>query len=317
MRAIATLLSFLVINLLLTRFNKPPEFDHPTPSYSRLPQRTDVTFLGSSVIATPIHFLEREISSSSPNVCPFEVRYVESQLSNLEGKKSSVWSLAVPGQMLDESSLVFSQMLEAGKSPCYLILGIAPVALLESTKTSVLTQSNSSGTQGGIHSILNRFKGDIRSLALLYTERRETQGTLIKELARLYDQIGLTEPECMRWQRGLNDYVGRYANCQLSQRKFDQLEQIAKRCQQNSTQLIIVSAPLHKDNRALMKFSYESYSKRLQNVAYGCKILDLGEKDDFQYQDYFDPAHLNAQGGKKMLKMILTQIHPKTELAIQ
>jgi len=315
MRVVAAFLTFLVVNLLTTLFYKPSASDQPLPRFSRLPLQTDILFLGSSVIAIPIHLLEQETGSPPQDGIPVEVRYVESQLSRTKSQKSSVWSLAAPGQMFDESFSVFSHMLETGKSPNYLVLCIAPVALLESTKTETGFASASSQTQSRTHSILHRVKNELHSLVMLYSERRQAQKTAIRELGRIYDELGLTEPQNMRWQRSVNEYVGRYLNCQLSQRKFDLLQQIAKSCQQNSTHLIIVSTPLHKDNRALMQFPYEAYSSKLRSVAFGCEILDLGEEEAFSYQDYYDSAHLNARGGKKLLNMILAQVNSKIEFA--
>ena len=77
--------------------------------------------------------------------------------------------------------------------------------------------------------------------------------------------------------------------------------------------LIILNMPLTKENRDMMPAgSYEQYQALLSNEAhkYGFLYLDLNQNPTFNKLDFYDTAHMNSAGGKKLLDILASTINP-------
>jgi hypothetical protein len=85
------------------------------------------------------------------------------------------------------------------------------------------------------------------------------------------------------------------------------LRKLVDLCNQGHIQLIIVNMPLTKENVAIMPNGcYEHYLAVAQSIAKagGVKFLDLNADQNFLHGDFYDTAHMNSAGGKKLLDIL-------------
>lgn len=85
---------------------------------------------------------------------------------------------------------------------------------------------------------------------------------------------------------------------------FDKLVNL---CKQEKISLIVLNMPLTPENVAIMpKGSYERYLAYVQQTtsAAGFRFLDLNCYPRFDHGDFYDTAHMNSRGGKKLLDIL-------------
>ncbi len=109
------------------------------------------------------------------------------------------------------------------------------------------------------------------------------------------------------------DYIRRYGthngNQYLSmfniQKQF--FTKLVALCKLEKIKLIILNMPLTKENMTLMPAgSYERYISLLNVEAkqYGFPLIDLNKNPQFIRSDFYDTAHMNSTGGKKLLDIL-------------
>lgn len=106
-----------------------------------------------------------------------------------------------------------------------------------------------------------------------------------------------------------NEYKKRYRSpnergCAVQSFFFDKLLQLAN---QTGIKVLIVNMPLTDVNHKLMPpGSYEHYLALLkdESARYNCTFVNLDDGHSFQRKDYYDTAHMNADGGKVLLHML-------------
>lgn len=97
------------------------------------------------------------------------------------------------------------------------------------------------------------------------------------------------------------------ANETMFQIQITFLNKIVDFCRRQNIQLIILNMPLTKENLALMPVgSYERYRTKISQTALeaGCPYVDLNNEKVFAHSDFYDTAHMNSKGGKKLLDII-------------
>jgi len=85
------------------------------------------------------------------------------------------------------------------------------------------------------------------------------------------------------------------------------LTKLVDLCKQEKIELIILNMPLTKGNVAIMpNGSYEHYLNTIQQISKGnsCVFMDLNGDPRFVDHDFYDSAHMNSAGGKKMLDVL-------------
>jgi hypothetical protein len=96
---------------------------------------------------------------------------------------------------------------------------------------------------------------------------------------------------------------------------YDKLLQLAN---QNNIKVLIVNMPLTASNHNLMpRGSYEKYLAFLQakSARYHCTFVNLDDGHTFEKSNYYDTAHMNSSGGKKLIDMLACELTEQTELA--
>lgn len=119
-----------------------------------------------------------------------------------------------------------------------------------------------------------------------------------------------------RIKKQLEQYKAHYlpANQVKMTRNKEMLEKMALLCKQNGVTLCLVKMPISKENRELVAADIaRGYDENLDFVAqeFGCKLIDL--REGFEQSDFMDTVHLNAKGGEKFQKKLVSRL----ESAIQ
>jgi hypothetical protein len=102
----------------------------------------------------------------------------------------------------------------------------------------------------------------------------------------------------------------------LSVQKFF-FEKLLQDTQRQGIKVVIFNMPLTPTNHRLMpKGSYENYLAMLHNQAqrYGCQLVDLDSTGDFKQDNYYDTAHMNASGGKRLVEAMVSTLTGNKEL---
>lgn len=80
-------------------------------------------------------------------------------------------------------------------------------------------------------------------------------------------------------------------------------------CKEKGIRMIVVNMPLTKENKDIVP---KKLLARYQNeicampAEYGDEMLDLDASGEFQLSDFYDSAHVNAQGGKKVQELMVS-----------
>lgn len=80
-------------------------------------------------------------------------------------------------------------------------------------------------------------------------------------------------------------------------------------CKEKSIRMIVVNMPLTKENKDIVP---KKLLVRYQNeicampAQFGDEMLDLDASGEFQLSDFYDSAHVNAQGGKKVQDLMVS-----------
>ncbi len=112
--------------------------------------------------------------------------------------------------------------------------------------------------------------------------------------------------EPVTWNDNRAEYSRRYRTA--NEKLFDVEEWFMRKmcdmAHERNIEIMLVNVPLTPDNHALMPAgSYENYRARLTKLAkqYDLPLVDLDGKTEFVKTDYYDTAHMNGTGGKKMV----------------
>lgn len=85
------------------------------------------------------------------------------------------------------------------------------------------------------------------------------------------------------------------------------LKKLVEFCKQEGICLVVVNMPLTRENLSLMPpGSYENYLTTVRQTAEkaGDTFVDLNEDPHFVHTDFYDTAHMNSSGGKKLLDIL-------------
>lgn len=130
--------------------------------------------------------------------------------------------------------------------------------------------------------------------------------------------------EPVTWNDNRPEYTRRYRTA--NEKLFDVQELFMRKmcdmAHERNIEIMLVNVPLTADNHALMpKGSYENYRARLTKLAkqYSLPLVDLDGKPEFVKTDYYDTAHMNGTGGKKMADAIVQCLtgEPKLSAALR
>jgi hypothetical protein len=117
-----------------------------------------------------------------------------------------------------------------------------------------------------------------------------------------------------RFIASLKEYKSAYSLLNKSSVPVAQLQFLRRffqQCKISDTACIVLMLPLTKMNKDLLPTGfYEIYSKEVLRTCSeeGVPCLDLEHCSNFSDDDFYDGAHLNSEGAKKILKSLIPQV---------
>lgn len=109
----------------------------------------------------------------------------------------------------------------------------------------------------------------------------------------------------------LPEWKERYlpANFERFEKEKASFQNMLATCRKNGIRMIVVNMPITQKNRKLIPEKlYARYQSEICKMpaSYGDELIDLDANHAFQLSDFYDSAHLNAQGGKKVQDLIVS-----------
>ncbi|CAN5485519.1 hypothetical protein BH10CYA1_BH10CYA1_23580 [soil metagenome] len=283
----------------------------------------DLMLLGSSVIGLPFNDL-----TNSRDFRPF---YFVNQFNPLLGTSNFVTlNMGTDGAMISDSSLLVRKCLTDQKKPRFIVLGVAPRDFGDGTRPY---DSYHFKTLAKLKDFINlhaMYLPDIEGkLYFIYEksapifQHRGYAQNYFAQLSNMFwhggestapvdelEQIKTRQSSADSWINVINRYREIYAKLRpaLIKKQMDFLALFIQERQTAQTKLLVINMPLAEDNRQLLPPGfYEKFRKELADVVTrnGAEFLDLGSAPEFERKDFFDCAHLNAQGCRKLMLHIV------------
>lgn len=127
-----------------------------------------------------------------------------------------------------------------------------------------------------------------------------------------YKMAGFTEiSNSGAWESSLKEYAKHNAGMSTDDPRFSDIGKFIEQCRVQGVKLVIVNVPLAPENIALMPEGfYNRYLQKLHEAEarYPGTLLDFGTSTDFSRKDFGDSAHLNAEGGRKLLELVFSAL---------
>lgn len=271
-------------------------------------------------------------------------RYLEHLVEQKTGAKTSAFNLTCVACMTSDAEMILRKVIETGRSPKLVILGMGPRDFIDNIapaagKTPVCQLLSSRVT---IPELLNEKRSfdDFRDLALgqlvyIYKVRGDYKTMLtgwacdlVSHPANLFESKmkSLPAPDAAlkTAQQGkkrarsqfadLPEWKERYTPANYKRFEAEKLsfEKLLKNCRDKGIKVLVVNMPVTSQNKALIpadllkKYQNEICSMPSQ---YGSDLVDLDSNSTFQTNDFYDSAHANAKGGKKIQDILVSSIN--------
>jgi len=241
---------------------------------------------------------------------------LQHRLEELGVERPTVYNLATPLQMISDTYLYVRYFIGA-PPPAIIVLGVTPRDFYDHDFQSPSKTLNFSCRIGLTNCPSARLflpnwqdKADflISRLCFVYDKRSFMLNAIEARMAK-YGREKAEMPVTDRTLFSIDQYKRRYrgiGEASLStQSEF--LKRLAIVCRQKHSKLIVVNMPIPRPNRALLpaKF-YDHYRDLIRNVTaeQGATFVDLADCPEFIAADFDDSIHLNASGGKKLIRHI-------------
>ncbi len=109
----------------------------------------------------------------------------------------------------------------------------------------------------------------------------------------------------------LPEWKERYlpANFERFEKEKASFENMLTTCKKNGIRMIVVNMPLTSENKKLIPDKlYARYKNEVCKLPaqFGDELIDLDSNKAFQQSDFYDSAHVNSQGGKKVQDLMVS-----------
>lgn len=109
----------------------------------------------------------------------------------------------------------------------------------------------------------------------------------------------------------LPEWKERYlpANFERFEKEKASFENMLATCKKNGIRMIVVNMPLTSENKKLIPDKlYSRYRSEICKLPaqFGDELIDLDSNKAFQLSDFYDSAHVNSQGGKKVQDLMVS-----------
>jgi hypothetical protein len=305
-----------------------------------------IVLLGSSLIMHPFYAMDAETNRNIGDIFHHHQSLTLERILSEQGLgQQHVYNLAVFGAMISDGFIYVNDYLQGEHCPKILIFGVAPRDFSDSNlaaPTATFTFKKLVGLENFARYAnlympgwLDRADFVAEHLCYFYGKRWRLQHEVEKGITRVAKTFGITgsEPQASfpgavsanagfmsgrtaeeRFALSTNEYRKRYRgidNKDLSL-QIGFLEKTLATCKDRGIKVLLVNMPLSDVNRALLPEGFYSHFCKtvgLEAAKYpNVKFFDLGESAEFLHSDYWDTAHLNQFGGRKLLNHLLPEI---------
>ncbi len=294
----------------------------------------DVLFMGSSVIEVPLSLLDGVFEYvSSP-------KKAQELLSTGCKQEIRVKNLSIEAALISDQFIAIRNLIRTQKAPRIAVLAVVPrdfsdARLPEPEKTDTFKSLVTLSDLEILPIFFNKFDQYAQftwtRLIPLYRFRTVITTAIAAKLQLFIDgqhanqnarkeqplpsnanrtKVGREE----RFIASLKEYKTAYSLLDKSSAPDAQLQFLRRFCQQckiSDTTCIVLMLPLTKMNRDLLpRGFYEIYSRAVLRSCSeaGVPCIELEHCSNFSDDDFYDGAHLNAEGAKKILKSLIPQI---------
>ncbi|HEY9775681.1 MAG TPA: hypothetical protein V6C81_18095 [Planktothrix sp.] len=317
--------------------------DIAADQFKNLSNRADVVLLGSSLIMNTFWMMDRRDDPNLPDVFHYRgSRNLEHALSVAGEQQEHVFNMASFGQMVSDSYIWANEFLKAPKTPDVVVLGVAPRDFYDADLSAVMATFTFKRLVGlrnlpsyaelflprwtdKLDFVLNHacyFYGkrwrlqhesdrfllsSCRLLHLTPTAPKDKRPPREQLLHQGFLMEAMTED---RWANSKREYHRRYHDIDTADLsiQYNFLARLLQLCHQRGIKVVLVDMPLSAENRAEMPAGfYRKFQDRLRAIAKAPSVsyVDLSESKQFNHEDFWDTAHLNANGGHKLVEQIM------------
>jgi hypothetical protein len=344
------LLIFSVINVVCWNLDKDKvssdvlsgagSVDLTVNGFKAMPGKPGVVLVGSSLVMYPFWTMDRDKYGAIPDIFHHHDSMVLQNRLRDEGfKNSSVYSLAVFGQMVSDAYIYVNEFLKNEKKPDFLVYGIAPRDFHDSDLPSPMATNTfkrlvdlkNFGRYANLYLPELQDKVDFVAshVCFFYAKRWRLQHEFDKAVDKLYKVLGLSSARAAeskpenntgfmltgdkdeRWANSTLEYTRRYKSIDEDRSLAVQtgfLGRLLQLCHERDIKVVVINMPLSRDNRNLLPSGF--YSRFRSDIAKiaarpGVKFIDLGDANEFVSGDFWDTCHLEHGGGYKLLNHLL------------
>ncbi len=278
--------------------------------------------------------------------------YLEKLIKDRYGKSLEVFNFALPGCMMSDAFQLMQELKANDKTPKLVILGVAPrdcmnnqQAVPEETVLSVelkrFHDQHGKREKTAALNPLDNLKEKIdvgRKDLVLIRQLINTQIACVRDggqndLTRLPSKEKqpkedkalqgntnslIATPTRQSIERSVSVYKKHYnpPSAKMANMYLDYLDKTVEFASRNKIPLVVVSMPITKLNKSLLsKEIYTLYQQRSKNAAakFNVPYINIDSSSIYEPNDFRDTVHLNAAGGDKFYKELLTSLDKFSE----
>ncbi len=273
-------------------------------------------------------------------------RYLEHLIAEKTGTPITAFNLTCVACMASDAELILRRVIEAGRAPQIVIFGIGPRDFIDNLvpavgKTPVCRLLSNRISLPEIFSEARSFDETrdllVEQLVYVYKVRGDYKTMLtgwacdrLSHPADLYEVNQLAKIKTWKLQapeknsafkspctsklsayNDLSEWKERYqpANFKRFEKEKASFQKMLAACKKNGIRMIVVNMPITDENKNLIPEKlYSRYQQEIckMPLQFGDELLDLDASNAFQISDFYDSAHVNAQGGKKVQDVMVS-----------
>lgn len=317
--------------------------DITADQFNALDRRPNVVLLGSSLMMHPIYMLDRIATGTNSDIFHYHASVaLERALEHAGLAQRRVFNMSTFGQMISDSYIWADQFLDGAKRPDAIVFGVAPRDFYDAQLSAPLASFTFKRLVGLRH--LNRYadlflprpQDRLEFVAdhacffygkrvRLQREARNAADVICTRIKLIPPapakkppaDIGLAmtaESRDRRWADSMREYRKRYSGIDTADLsvQFGFLDRFLDLCTARGIKVVLLNMPLTERNRTLMPPAfYQRYRHELARMTSNHKnvsLCDLGSSADFKDADYWDTAHLNQFGGRKLVDHLVPEL---------
>ncbi len=296
----------------------------------------DVVLLGSSLMMYPFWAADADGNPNLPDIFHHHRSHLlEKGLKDVVASPV-VLNMSVFGSMASDAYIYVKEILQGEKKPELVVLGVAPRDFYDSDLPSPMStftfermvNLSNLGQYADLYLPTFENKADflLSHTFFMYGRRWRLQKETDKVINKLYlkalpnsQAVPASKTQAAgfmlsgtldeRWKSSKDEYARRYKGISLEHMSLQLsfLKSLLALANERNIKVLLVNMPLAEDNRSLLPSGfYDAYDKELAGIAAQGKAayLNLGCSPSFVRQDYWDTAHLNHFGGRKLVDYV-------------